>query len=149
MTATIEKNVTKTAREQFEELTTYAPEIFNDDFRLTNENEYAEVIESINAHKYLTNEIIPFEITLEQALFSWYENVYQPIMRAIDEEGLLISFPGATRGELFLWVTRHWHFLKQEKGREVSVEEAVCSYGAKYGMGAFNRFLFRLKMVAA
>ena len=149
MNAMIERNVTKTAREQFDELIKYAPEIQSDDFRLTTEAEYAEVLQSIQDHKYLTNEVIPFEITMDQALFSWYENVYQPLMRAIDEEGLLLSFPGATRGELFLWVTRHWHFLKQEKGREIAVEEAVYSYGAKFGMGAFNRFLYRMKLVAA
>ena len=149
MTTKNESSVTKTAREQFEQLITYAPEIKNDDFRLTTEAEYAEVLESINAHKYLTNEVLPFEITMDQALFSWYENVYQPLMRAIDEDSLLLSFPGATRGELFLWVTRHWHFLKQEKGRDISVEEAVYSYGSKFGMGAFNRFLYRMKMIAA
>ncbi len=149
MTVTMEKDITKTAREEFEQLIKFAHEIKHDDFRLTSESEYAEVLQSIKDHKYLTNEIIPFEITMEQALFSWYENVYHPMTRAIDKEGLLWSFPGATRGELFLWVTRHWHFLKQEKGRDISVEEAVYSYGKKFGTGAFNRFLYRMKLMAA
>jgi hypothetical protein len=100
-------------------------------------------------HKYLTNEIIPFEISMGQAIFSWYENVFMPIMRVIDEDNLLLSFPGATRAELFLWVTRHWHFLKKEAKRDVSPDEAVYSYGAKFGIGGFNRFLYKLKMLAA
>jgi hypothetical protein len=149
MNATLEKNVTKTAREQFEELKKYAPDIFNDDFRLTNDSEYAELVQSIMDHKYLTNEFIPFEISMEQAVFSWFENVYLPIMQTIDGENLLLSFPGAVRAELFLWVTRHWHYLKNEQGREVSAEEAVYSYGAKFGLGSFNRFIYKLKLLAA
>jgi hypothetical protein len=150
MTVTTETKATQTARERFEQLiSTYAPEIQQDGFRLTSESEYAEGLQSIQDHKYLTNEGIPFEITMEQTLFSWYENVYHPVTRVMDEEGLLRSFPGATRGELFLWVTRHWHFLKLEKGRDISVEEAVHSYGRNYGVGIFNRFLHRVKGVAA
>ena len=150
MTAMIEQKTTRTAREQFEQLTnTYGLYIQQDDFRLTSESEYAEVLQSIQDHKYLTNEDIPFEITMEQALFSWYENIYHPVTRVLDEEGLLWSFPNATRAELFLWVTRHWHFLKQEKGREVSVEEAVFDYGKQFGKGVVSRLFYRMKLMAA
>jgi hypothetical protein len=150
MTMTNEQQAPKTAREQFEQLiSAYAPYIKHDDFRLTSESEYAEVLQSIQDHKYLTNEVIPFEITMDQALFSWYENVYFPINQVMEEEGLLSSFPDATRGELLLWVTRHWHFLKQEKGRDVTIKGAVYSFGTKYGKGAFNRFLCRMRRLAA
>jgi hypothetical protein len=150
MTATNDTRVATTAREQFEQwIETYAPYIMLDGFQLTSEHEYAEVLQNIQDHKYLTNEGIPFEITMEQALFSWYENVYHPVAMVIEEEGLIWFFPEATRGELFLWVTRHWHFLKQDKGRDISVEEAVHSFGQTFGKGAFNRFLYRLKRLAA
>ena len=150
MTVTITNNGTETGRQRFEGLlNTYAPYIKNSDFQLKSENEFDEVLQNIQDHKYLTNERIPFEISMEQALFSWYENVFHPMTLMIDEEGLLWSFPGTTRGELFLWVTRHWHFLKQERGRAVSFEEAVYSYGMKFGVGAFSRFLYRMKLLAA
>lgn len=150
MTATIKNPDTKTAREQFEQLiSAHAPYISQDYFQLTSESEYAEVLQGIWDHKYLTNEKIPFEITLEQALYSWHENVYYPVTREIDDEGLLWAFPNATRGELFLWVTRHWHFLKQEKDHNVSLEEAVTSFGMKFGTGAFSRFLYRMRRLAA
>jgi hypothetical protein len=150
MTAVIEKNTTETARTQFEELiSTYAPYINLDDFQLNNESEYVELLQSIQDHKYLTNEGIPFEITMEQALFSWFENVFDPMTRMIDEEGLLWAFPGVPRGELFMWVTSHWHFLKQESGRDISFEEAVNSYGARFGAGVISRFYYRMKRLAA
>lgn len=145
-----EKVSTGSARERFEHLIEqYASYIPLRDLRFTSEDEYAEILQGILDHKYLTNERIPFEITLDQALFSWHENVYFPLIHAIEEEGLEWSFPEATRGELLLWVTRHWHFLKQEKGPGVSAEEAVHSYGRKFGAGVFNRLLFRIRSLAA
>jgi hypothetical protein len=150
MTEAIERNVTETAREQFEALiSTYAPYINLNDFQLSNESEYVELLQNIQDHKYLTNEGIPFEITMEQALFSWFENVFDPMTRMIDEEGLLWAFPGISRGELFMRVTSHWNFLKQESGRDVGFEEAVNSYGARFGAGVISRFLYRIKRLAA
>jgi hypothetical protein len=140
---------THPARDRFEKLVPQSYEFMDHGFRLANEAEYAQVLQGIEAHKYLTNEKIPFEITMDEALFSWYENVYRPIDRAIEEAGLMHDFPEATRAQLFLWVTNHWHFLKLESGREVSAEEAAYSYGNRFGSGVFHRFLNRVKQLVA
>ena len=137
-----------TARDRFERLVSFDNVLTQDGFQLANEAEYAEVLQSIEDHKYLTNENIPFEITMEQALFSWCENVYHPVMQTIDEAGLVYAFPEATRAELFMWVTRHWHFLKQDQPA-VSIETAVHSYGRQFGSGLFTRLLNRIKAIAA
>ena len=138
-----------TARDRFERLVSFDNVLTQDGFQLANEAEYAEVLQSIEDHKYLTNENIPFEITMEQALFSWCENVYHPVMQAIDESGLVHAFPGATRGELFMWVTRHWHFLKQAGHPDVTIEAAVNSYDTQFGSGLFTRLLNRIRAIAA
>ena len=85
---------------------------------------------------------------MDQALFCWYENLYHPMMQAIDETALRLAFPEATRGQLFLWVSRHWHFLKQDRNREVGFEEAALHYGAQYGSGVM-RLLNRVRLLAA
>lgn len=150
MNATTEKNVTGTARQRFEQLIqAHAPYVPKQDLQFKSDGEYAEILQNILDHKYLTNERIPFEITMEQALFSWYENVYYPLMHAIEMEGLEWSFPDATRGELLLWVSRHWHFLKEERGPGTCAEEAVRSYGSQFGNGVFNRLLLRIRGLAA
>jgi hypothetical protein len=139
---------TSSARERFEQLTALAAEFRDADFQLTSEAEYAEVLQSIEDHKYLTNEKIPFEIRMDQALFCWFENLYHPMMLAIDEADLPLAFPGATRAQLFLWVSRHWHFLKQDEGREVGFDEAAISYGARFGHGVM-RLVNRVRLLAA
>lgn len=46
--------------------------------------EVAQLIQKyVETHKWLINEKIPFEISFEQAVFSWHENVYQPLVRAL------------------------------------------------------------------
>jgi len=136
------------ARERFEQLIAGAGEFQGEDFQLTSASEYAEVLQSILDHKYLTNEKIPFEIRMDQALFCWYENLYHPMMRAIDDTDLEVTFPEATRAQLFLWVSRHLHFLKEDRGRDVSFEEAALSYGAQFGTGLM-RLVNRVRLMAA
>lgn len=143
MTATL-----KTPRERFEELIHNAPEFKGEDFVLSDERQYAEVLKHIEEHKYLTNQVIPFEISQRDALFSWYEYVYEPLMMAIDGESIVADFPGKTRADLFMMICEHWHYLKENKGREVSVEEAVRSFGAKYAHSGLSRFFYRIRGAA-
>jgi len=88
------------ARDRFETLVPSSYEFMNHGFQLANEAEYAQLLQGIEAHKYLTNEKIPFEITMDDALFSWYENVYRPVDLAIERAGLVYAFPEATRAQL-------------------------------------------------
>jgi len=54
----------------------------------TNE-QVEEIIEDyIKTHKWLVNEKIPIEITFEQASDSWYELVFQPLMRSLNKTGV-------------------------------------------------------------
>jgi len=145
----MEGKSTPSARDRFEHLFAFATEFKQDGFRLANENEYAEVMRSIEDHKYLTNERIPFEISMDQAVFSWYENVYHPIMQAIDEAGLVFAFPDTSKAQLFMQVTSHWHFLKQEGGQDISATAAAYSYGDRFGSGIFSRLLTRMKLLVA
>jgi len=136
------------ARARFEQLIDQAAEFRGEDFQLTSDAEYAEVLQSIEDHKYLTNENIPYEIRMDQALFCWYENLYRPMMQAVDGTALRLAFPAATRGQLFLWVSRHWHFLKEHQGPETSFQEAAISYGARFGSGVM-RLVNRVRLLAA
>lgn len=65
--------------------------------------------EYIKAHKWLVNEKIPFEITLEQAMFSWYENVFLPIEDAIRTSGAYSALVGWTPIQVFAAISdAHW-----------------------------------------
>ena len=109
----------------------------------------AELLHQIEEHKYLANQTIPFEISLEDAYDSWNLLVHGPLSEAIAEEGLERAFPGVAKGELYLWVSRHWHYMKKNGQAETTANEAVLDFGAKFGHGTLTRFGFLLKKLAA
>jgi len=107
-----------------------------------------ELLHHVEEHKYLANQTIPYEISLQEAFESWMLLVHGPLSEAIETEGLDRAFPEVGRGELFLWVSRHWHHMKQQLG-EVSVREAVLDFGTRYAADAVTRFGFFLKRSVA
>jgi len=110
---------------------------------------HEELLHHVEEHKYLANQTIPYEISLEEAFESWNLLVYGPLSEAIADAGLAHAFPEAGKGELFLWVSRHWHYMKKGGTVEVSVQEAVLDFGVRYAHDAVTRFGFFLKQVAA
>src|SRR6185369_6828172 len=90
---------------------------------------HEELLQHIEEHKYLANQTIPYEISLEEAFESWSLLVHAPLSEAIADSGLELAFPEAGKGELFLWVSRHWHYMKKGGTTDVSVTEAVLDFG--------------------
>ncbi len=63
-----------------------------------------------------------------QAAQSWYENLFEPILKLIQTEGLLTQFPERTAADLYIWLISHWQYLKEQYGDDVPLEDAVISY---------------------
>ena len=106
-----------------------------------------DLFHNIEEHKFFINQTIPFEVSMEEAFKSWSLLVQAPLSGAISKAGLDRFFPELSKGELFLQVSNHWYFLK-EKDDNLSAEEAVLSYGAKFAPDALTRFGFFLKKLA-
>jgi hypothetical protein len=110
----------------------------------TSPGRYDVIVEHILVHKYFVNESMTGEIGFDQALFSWHENVYRPIILAIEEEGLLSRFPGRTPSDLYVFIVQHWDELKRKYGLEYPLSEAARDYGQRFGKGPGARFRDRL-----
>jgi len=108
-----------------------------------------ELLQQVEEHKYLANQTIPYEISMEEAFDSWNMLVFGPLTEAIEAEGLNRAFPDTGKGELYLWVSRHWHYMKQNTNEDVSVRQAVLDFGTRFAHDAITRFGFFLKRVAA
>jgi len=109
---------------------------------------HEELLQHVEEHKYLANQTIPHEISLEEAFNSWLLLVHGPVAETIETEGLNRAFPQVGKGELFLWVSRHWHHMKQ-RNPDVSVREAVLDFGTRFAADAVTRFGFFLKRAVA
>ena len=76
-------------------------------------------------------------ITLPVAARSWYENLYIPIVKIIRDANLLSRFPGRTESDLYIWIVKQWHYLKEKYGEEYPLEAAAAKYTQEHG----NSFL--------
>jgi hypothetical protein len=111
------------------------------ELRFTATGRYDELVRHINGHKYYMNLSRSDEIAFQDALRSWYENVYRPITRVIEEEHLLDAFPGRTVADLYVWIVRHWDELKGKYGQAYPLRKAAVDYRERFGKGAGRRFL--------
>jgi hypothetical protein len=132
---------------EFGELTNYW------DLDFSSPGRYDVIYNHILVHKYYLNEDREDEIPFSEALVSWYNNVYNPVITIIREQWLLVNFPGRTQADLYVWIIKHWDFLKKKYGA-YSLSKAAGDFSKKYGQsqGKFWRSLamlveriFRLK----
>ena len=99
---------------------------------------FEEMLRHIMGHKYFINMDQKEEIPLIQAARSWLENLYTPIVTTIRTGNLLARFPGRTEADLYIWIAKHWHELKDKYGQEYPMEAAAVAFSKKHGTGFFE-----------
>jgi hypothetical protein len=109
---------------------------------------YDVIYNHILVHKYYLNQDLTKEIPFSEALISWYNHVYEPIIKIIKDERLYLNFPGRTPGDLYVWIVKHWDFLKKKYDILYSIPDAARDFSEKYGknrfkLGQFITALFR------
>lgn len=111
----------------------------------TTPGRYEEMIRHIQGHKYFKNLDHDHEMSFNEAAKSWYNSLYIPIIEVIRTHKLEPRFPGRTEADLYIWVIKHWHDLKDKYGQEYSLDDAAKGYSAKFGKGPFRQFIHKLK----
>jgi hypothetical protein len=94
---------------------------------------YDVIFEHILVHKYYLNLPQSGEVPFSDALISWYNTVYLPIIAIITEENLCSHFPQRTPSDLYVWIVKHWDELKKQYGIHYALSEAVRDFNARYG----------------
>ena len=108
---------------------------------------YDVLIEHISAHRWYMGAERHRPISWEEAVLDWYDTLYAPLVRIIEEQGILDEFPGRTPADLYLWIMDHGYYLSQEQGTEVGLDAAARSYNrsqvswARRVLGWTNRLL--------
>jgi hypothetical protein len=98
---------------------------------LTTPGRYRDMLEHIAVHRYFLGQEYGWGIEAEEAVTSWYDNVYQPINRVIRKHGILKQFPGRTEADLYIWVSRWQHELSERFGKPIGAEEAVDEFAER------------------
>jgi len=140
----LKREVIEYEKKRFYEKVSYGAITGDQDLDFTSPGRYDQILEHILVHKYYLNQGIQREILFSEALWSWYENVYRPVVAAIQEEGLPSRFPGRTASDLYMFIVQHWDELKRKYGLEFSLGEAARDYGQRFGTSPFSRLRRRI-----
>jgi hypothetical protein len=66
--------------------------------------QYTRLLEHINVHRWYLGVERGEPVPLQEAVASWYDRVYEPLVDVIREEGVLADFPGRSEADLYLWI---------------------------------------------
>ncbi|MDH7483534.1 MAG: transcriptional regulator [Spirochaetales bacterium] len=124
----LRKAVIAYEKRRFYEETHYPSIIGTDDLDFSEPGRFDTIREHVLVHKYFLNQHVQGELPFHEALYSWHENVYQPIASAIEHENLLSLFHGRTVSDLYLYLVSHWAEMKRKFGPEVAIDEAALHF---------------------
>jgi len=87
------------------------------DIRLTIPDGFDRMLEHIAVHRFFMGLDLQLDVSEEEAIADWYDNVYLPVINVIRETNILKEFPNKTEGDLYLWVLDHQHYLVSKEGK--------------------------------
>jgi starch synthase (maltosyl-transferring) len=109
---------------------------------------YSVLLEHIDKHRYYLGRDEKRDIGYEEAVASWYDHLYRPLVEIFRQEGLLSAFPKRTEADLYVWVIEHLYYLRQEFGGAVGLETAARDFAEmKRGAGLIGHARNLLKRV--
>ena len=94
---------------------------------------YLELIQHINTHRQQLAKERGHDVSKDEAVASWYDNVYMPLIELIRQDNILEQFPGRTEADLYVWIMKHRDTLKQVFGYDPGSEVATLDYAAQFG----------------
>lgn len=102
------------------------------DLTVTAPGKYQDLIEHIDVHRYYLGIERQRDIPYPEAVTSWYDTVYLPIVQLIREWGILRYFPKRTETDLYLWIGEHQSTLGEQLGWNIRPEAAAADLVEHY-----------------
>lgn len=73
---------------------------------------YEKLLQHINVHRYYLGLERQSDVAYEEAVVSWYDNVYLPAIQMILDQDMLKEFPGRTPVDVYIWTLDHGKALE-------------------------------------
>lgn len=110
------------------------------DLKVTAPGEYDKLLEHISVHRYFQGIDEKRPVSYEEAVAHWFDKVYTPIARLIQQRNILKDFPGRTETDLYLWIMEHRTSLQEDLGWQVSPATAANDLFSRYSPRLYNIF---------
>lgn len=95
---------------------------------------YLDLVRHINAHRYYLGLEHGRAISRDEAVVSWYDNVYMPVIHVVREQHVLRHFPGRTEADLYRWIMEHrWYMRERNAGADPGAHAAIADYVTIFG----------------
>ena len=104
------------------------------DFTITLAGRYRKLRDHIEVHRYYLGLEIDREPSREEAVLSWADRVYAPIIELIRENGLLRDFPELTETDLYMWILKHRSELTDEMGWDIQPPRAAQNLVSRFSV---------------
>ena len=121
---------------EFSRLDVLRPEA---DMSVTAPGQYHKLEQQISTIRGFLSRDVNKEISDEDAVVYWFDEVYLPVASAIRERGLLREFPDRTVTDLYLWVYEHRNTLEKALGWDIKPEEAASDIAERFGSGFLRK----------
>ena len=119
------------------------------DLHVSNPAEYARLREHIAAHHYYLGTERQSDIGYSEAVESWYDNVYRPLVDAIEAQGLRRQFPDMTPADLYLRVSEYQWLVREAAqdvvGGDMARDEATERMAGIYQQRVVRRVIRTLR----
>jgi len=87
--------------------------------------QYDVIYNHILTHKYFINQNQTEEIPMEDAILSWFNNVYLPVITTIQKYKIMKYFRKNTVSDLYVWIITFYDELKKKFGDGLPLEQIV------------------------
>ena len=117
------------------------------DLQLSDPAAYGRLLEHISTHAYYLGLERGSEISYEEAVASWYDNVYSPLVDVIKEHNLARHLPDYTVSDLYLFVSEYQWLLGETDEEDEDQSEISSMMAELYNEKEVQRVLKSLRRV--
>lgn len=101
---------------------------------MTVPGQYRILDEHIDVHRYFLGMETLTNVKLEDAVASWYDTVYLPVVEVIRGQSLLQSLPDRTETDLYVWLAEHRVTLESALEWSMDTQEVAADLAGKFGV---------------
>lgn len=97
------------------------------DLKMTWPGFYSLLLEHIDVHRYYMGLDLHREVSYDEAVGHWYDEVYLPVVALLYERGLFSEFPGRSEADLYALLADYRRELGEQLGWEMDAQTAVTN----------------------
>ncbi len=92
---------------------------------------YSVLLDHIEVHRYYMGLDLKRDVSYEEAVAHWYDEVYMPVVELVREQGIMRDFPERTEADMYILLAEHRAELESALGWDVDASTAVSEMQRK------------------